>query len=281
MKRDIRLIALDLDGTLFNSKGMITKHTKEMIQKAGQAGITVIISTGRPYIGLPLDDAVELGIKYAITANGAGIYQIPSKKCLFEDAIAPEAGAELLKELYQHKLHLDAFIGGNAYTQSSTRDFITKLTISDSMRTYIRDSRTVVDDLAAYVVEHQLGIQKLTLNFTPDEDGNYTERDNIVTLLANFPHLHYVSGGFHNLEITKKGITKGEALRFLCKHLNIPVEQSMACGDSENDLAIVTASGLGVAMANSEQLLLDHAEFVTLSNDEDGVAYAIEELVQF
>jgi Cof subfamily protein (haloacid dehalogenase superfamily) len=281
MKQDIRLIALDLDGTLFNSKGIITKHTKEMIQKAGQAGITVIISTGRPYIGLPLEDAVELGIKYAITANGAGIYQIPSRKCLFEDSIAPEAGATLLTELYQHNLHLDAFIGGNAYTQSSTRDFINRLTLSDSMRTYIRDSRTVVDDLASYIVAHQLSIQKLTLNFTPDENGNYTVRDNIITLLTQYPELHYVSGGFNNLEITKKGTTKGEGLRFLCNYLNIPIDQSMACGDSENDFAIVTASGLGVAMANAEQLLLDHADFVTLSNDEDGIAYAIEELVKF
>ena len=280
MKQDIRLIALDLDGTLFNSKGIITNRTKEMIQRAGQAGITFIISTGRPYIGLPLDDAIELGIKYAITANGAGIYQIPTRKCLFEDPISPQAGANLLTELYQHHLHLDAFIHGDAYTQASTRDFINNLHISDSMRTYIRDTRTVVEDLASYVVAHQLGIQKLTLNFTPDENGIYTERDNIIDMLTHYPDLHYVSGGFNNLEITKKGTTKAEGLRFLCRHLNIPVEQSMACGDSENDYAIVTASGLGVAMANSEQLLLDHADYVTLSNDEDGIAYAIEELVK-
>lgn len=279
MKKDIRLIALDLDGTLFNSKGMITSHIKEVIQNAGKAGITVIISTGRPYIGLPLKEAAELGINYAITANGAGIYRIPSRECLFEDSIPSAQGAALLSELYQHRLHLDAFINGNAYTQATTRAFIDKLSISESLRTYIRDTRTVVNDLAAYITEQQLGIQKLTLNFIPDEDGTLTERDNIISLLEHYPDLHYVSGGFNNIEITKKGMSKAKGLRFLCQYLNIPIEQSMACGDSENDYDIVMTSGIGVAMANSEQLLLDHADFVTRSNEEDGVAYAIEELV--
>lgn len=282
MKREIRLIALDVDGTLFNSKGIVTTHTKEVLRQVLDAGIAVVISTGRPYIGLPFAAMKELGLCYAITANGAGVYQFPERNCLFEDAIAPQEGAVLLKELYRHNLHVDAFINGDAYTQSSTRSFIDKLQISESLRNYIRDTRVIVDDLGVHVVEKQLGIQKLTLNFTSEADGSFPVRDKVLALIQkNYPKLHVVSGGFHNLEITKAGISKAKGLHFLCQMLDIPVEQSMVCGDSENDYDIVMAAGIGVAMANSEQILLDHADYVTKSNDEDGIAYAIEQLVQF
>lgn len=281
MKKEIRLIALDLDGTLFNSRGSISSHNRETIKKVMDAGIAVVISTGRPYVGLPLDALYELGVKYAITANGSAVYELPDRKCLLEDAISPERSASLLRDIYQHNLHLDAFIQGEAYTQASTRNLIENLHISESLRAYIQNSRTIVEDLAAFVVEKQLGVQKLTLNFPSDKNGNPVGRDEILTLLQKYPDLHSVSGGFQNIEINKNGISKARGLLYLCELLHIPVEKSMACGDSQNDYDIVTASGIGVAMSNSEQILLEAADYISRSNDEDGVAYAIEQLVEF
>ena len=85
-----------------------------------------------------------------------------------------------------------------------------------------------------------------------------------------------MSGGFHNLEDTRCGIAKSKGLKFLCDYLHISMEDTMAVGDSENDLDIVKAAGIGVAMGNAQQLLKDSADFISLSNEEDGVAYAIE-----
>lgn len=280
MTHQIKLIALDLDGTLYTSDGIITPHTKDVLKKAITSGITVIISTGRPYVGLPLDDLTELGIQYAITANGASIYQLPDKKCIYENCLDTAISAELLNKLFKIKLHLDAFIDGDAYTQESTRYLIDELQIPESLRTYIRDTRIVVPDLAEFILKDDKTVQKITLNFVSASDGSCPERNAAIALLKQYSHvIHYVSGGFHNLEFNKKNISKAKGLHFLCKYLNIPIAQTMACGDSENDLDIVTASGLGIAMANAEQFLLDAADFISLSNEEDGVAHAIEKFV--
>lgn len=279
MNDKIKLIALDLDGTLYNTNGQISEKNRETLKHAVDHGITVIISTGRPYVGLPLSDLKEIGIDYAITSNGAGIYRVADKTCLLEDAISPEDGAALLRQLYQYPIHLDAFIDGAAYTQASTRGLIDKLQISESLRTYIRDTRIIVDDLSDFVFSNQLGIQKLTLNFTPDKNGVLTAREDVTALLLQHPEYHYVSGGFRNIEVNKSGVSKAKGLRFLCETLHIPLTQTMACGDSENDYDIVTLAGIGVAMANSEELLLHAADFVSRSNNEDGVAFAIEQLV--
>lgn len=279
MKKEIKLIALDLDGTLYNGNGQISEKNKSVLKRAHDNGITIVISTGRPYIGLPIDEMTEIGMEYAITANGSAVYHVPDKKCLFEDAISPAESAALLRRLYQYTFHLDAFIDGDAYTQASTRPLIDKLQIPESLRSYIKNSRNVVDDLADFVICGKLSIQKLTLNFVPDENGVLTDRAKVAALLDEYRNFHYLCGGFENLEVNKAGISKAKGLRFLCDTLNIPLSQTLACGDSENDYDIVTAAGTGVAMANAQQLLLDAADFVTLSNEEDGVAYAIEKFL--
>lgn len=276
MNQNIQLIALDLDGTLFNSQSRISEKNQTAIRRAVDQGVTVIISTGRPYIGLPVAAMEELGIRYAITANGAAIYRVPEKELLYEDALSCQESVALLQELYQVELHIDAFIHGMGYTQASTTALTEKLDMPESLKNYIRTSRTVVPDLAEYVRSNALSVTKLTMNFAPDEQGLYPERDRAEAILKAHPEITYVSGGFHNLELTKKGISKSKGLAFLCDMLHIPMEATLACGDSENDLDIVKAAGLGVAMGNAQSLLKNAADFITLSNEEDGVAYAIE-----
>ena len=279
MKQEIKLVALDLDGTLYNSNGVISEGNRETLKAIIDRGVTVVISTGRPYVGLPLTDMKEIGIDYAITANGAGVYRIRDRFCLHEDAISTEDSVALLRRLHQLPVHIDAFIDGNAYTQESTRQYIPLLHVPESLRSYIRDTRTVVENLADFVAENSLTIQKLTINFVPDAAGNLTFREKTAALLDQYPQFHYVSGGFRNIEVNKTGVSKAKGLRFLCETLHIPLSQTMACGDSENDFDIVSAAGIGVAMANAEPILLDCADFVSRSNEEDGVAYAIKHFI--
>lgn len=87
-------------------------------------------------------------------------------------------------------------------------------------------------------------------------------------------------GGYQNLEFTKAGVTKGTGLRFLCDYLKIPIEASMACGDSENDLDILNAAGYSVAMENADESIRAICDDVTASNNQDGVGKAIAKLIQ-
>lgn len=275
-----KLIALDLDGTLFTRTGEITPYTREQIRAAADKGIAVVLSTGRPYAGLPLAEAVELGIEYAITANGAAIYHIPDKACLREEGISPELAADILLHLPTKHLHLDAFIHGEAYTQSSSLHIVRHSnTLPESVKNYILTTRRQVEDLAAYVAEQHLTLQKATINFEQETDGTFIGREEVKAYLEGRPEIQLASGGYFNLEFTRTGITKADGLKFLCDFLQIPLEHSMACGDSGNDLDILKAAGLSVAMANAEEEVKAVCDYITASCNEDGVGKAIAKFI--
>lgn len=270
------LIALDLDGTLFSSTGEITPYTREQIRFAADNGIAVVISSGRPYAGLPFAEAKELGIQYAITANGAAIYRIADKECLYEEALSPSLILDIFKNLPTRHVHLDVFIDGDAYTQSSTFPIIRhSLALPESLKIYIFSTRKQVTDLTSYILEQHPVLQKVTMNFEQEADGNFVGRKETNAYLMTRPELNVVCGGYHNLEFTKAGVSKAKGLHFLCDYLGIPIERTMACGDSENDLDILKAAGLSVAMANADASVKSVCDYVTSSCNEDGVGHAI------
>lgn len=276
MKKEIRLVALDMDGTLFNHHSQISETDQAAIKEATEKGVTVVISTGRPYVGLPAGLLQSIGIHYAITSNGGAIYELAEKKCIHASAMSPALICPIIRELQQKEIHMDAFIDGEAYSLSSCQPRIDKLDMPESIRNYIKETRTLTDDLAAYVEEHQLDVQKMTLNFYPLPDGSFQEREAVKELLAAHPEVTFLSGGYHNLEFTKTGTTKGMGLRFLCEYLGIDISQTMACGDTQNDIDILKTAAIGVAMGNAGQEVKDIADFVTLTNEESGVAHALK-----
>lgn len=273
---NIKLIALDLDGTLFTTQGTISSHTIDVLNRAKNAGIEVIISTGRPFCGLPFEQISQTSIRYAITANGAAVYEIAEKNCLFENPMNPEMTIPILNYLLSKDIHMDAFIHGDGFSPSDRLSIAKKLIIPDSLKKYIINTRTRVDDFAGFIQKNRLPIQKMTLNFSALPDGTLKDREDVKKYLLSTGILTVVSGGYHNLEFTKAGVTKGSALTQLAEKLQIPIAQTMAVGDTENDLSILKAAGLGVAMGNAPADIKAAADAVTCSNDEDGVAFAIE-----
>ena len=109
-------------------------------------------------------------------------------------------------------------------------------------------------------------------SFPEGPDGSCSDRSKSIDILNRYPQISYLCGGYNNLEFTLSGTSKGKGLALLCEHLNIPIDQTIACGDSENDLDIMKAAGLGVAMANAPEAIRALADDITLSNDEHGVA---------
>lgn len=279
MKKKISLIALDMDGTLYNNKSQISPTDETAIREAAASGVTVVISTGRPYAGLSAEFLATLGIRYAITSNGAAVYHLPDKKCLFESCMEPELICPLLDELQKKDIHIDAFIDGDGYELAVCRPKIRHLDMPESIQHYIESTRTFVDDLAAFVRERQLSVEKMTLNFYPLPDGTFRHQEEVKALLSAHPEVAFPSGGYHNLEFTKAGTTKGMGLRFLCDHLGISLNETMACGDTQNDIDILKTAAVGVAMANARPDVKQIADFITRSNEESGVAYAIRSFI--
>lgn len=280
MKNQFKLVALDLDGTLFNSQSSISDKNKKAIKAASNAGTTFVIATGRPYSGLPLDDMNELGIKYAITTNGAAVYKVPEKECLLESCMPWEQTADLVDELLALPIHMDLFMDGNAYTPDVCKTAIEHMThLPKELKEYILSTRKLIPDITGLLRREKLPVQKVTMNFPLAEDGSVLYRDKAISILNRYPDVYYLSGGFGNLEFTLKGISKAKGLTFLCDSLNIPIEQTLACGDSENDLDIIKAAELGIAMDNAMDNVKSAADEAAPSNDEDGVAAIIEKWV--
>lgn len=280
IKKNIRLVALDMDGTLFNNKLEITPKTQETIRAAVAAGVHIVISTGRPYIGLPVDSLTELGIRYAITANGSAIYRLPEKECIFSNCMRSETVAPIIRYLQTKDIQYDAFIGGNRYSEEHGQNIIDRLTqMPAATRSYIKTSGILTDNLADFILERELEIQKMTLNFYPLSDGSYKDRSEVWKYLKTNPQVTVLSGGYQNVEFTKAGTTKAMGLRFLADMFHITIKETMAVGDSQNDMDILQAAGIGIAMENAADEVKKIADFVTRSNLKDGVAYAIEKFV--
>lgn len=279
MNKKIHLAAIDIDGTLFNNHSQISEKNQSQIRRCVENGVEIVISTGRPYAGLPVELLASLGVRYAITANGAGIYALPDKRCIYESCMSAEFVCKILPKLQEKEIHLDAFIDGDGYSQHSCAARIDRLDMPESNRAYIKATRTFTDDLAVYIRKNQLAVQKMLVNFYPLPDGTLPHREEVKELLASYPEITFLSGGYHNLEFTKAGTTKGSGLLFLCKYLGISPDETMAIGDTQNDLDILRTAAIGVAMGNASDEVKKASDYVTLSNLEDGVAHALEHFI--
>lgn len=277
--KDIKLVALDLDGTLFDNSSRISERNLAAIRSITDKGIHVVISTGRPFEGIPFDQIKGTGINYAITANGSGIYEIPTGKCLYENAMDEELVTPILNFLLTRDIHMDAFIGGKGYTPVQCVETAQKLTVPSSIKNYIITTRTRLDNILQFIHENQLKVQKMTLNFYPAADGTLIDRETVRKFLVSNPSITTVCGGYNNLEFTRADANKGVGLRKLAEILGVNPDATMAIGDTENDLAIIEAAGIGVAMGNATDAVKARADYVTTTNTKDGVAAAIEHFI--
>ena len=277
--KDIKLVALDLDGTLFDNSSHISERNLTAIRSITDKGIHVVISTGRPFEGIPFDQIKGTGINYAITANGSGIYEISTGKCLYENAMDEELVTPILNFLLTRDIHMDAFIGGKGYTPVQCVETAQKLTVPSSIKNYIITTRTRLDIILQFIHENQLKVQNMTLNFYPAADGTLIDRETVRKFLVSNPSITTVCGGYNNLEFTRADANKGVGLRKLAEILGVNPDATMAIGDTENDLAIIEAAGIGVAMGNATDAVKAKADYVTTSNTEDGVAAAIEHFI--
>ena len=139
--KTIKLIAMDLDGTLFNPEGKITAKTKEELKRVGAMGVHTVISTGRPFNGLPFDQITDTAIEYAITTNGASIYRIKDKECLYDNSMTFETYAPILEYILSREIHIDLYIDGVGFTPVRCRENIGRIDVPESLRKYMIATR--------------------------------------------------------------------------------------------------------------------------------------------
>lgn len=271
----IRLIAFDLDGTVLNEHKRILPETKYILEKAAREGIEIVPATGRPFIGMIEEINHLQGVNYILTSNGAGVYEKESGECIYEQCMPLKDFLPLLERLEKLEVMADSFVRGQGHMNENKKYLISNMVGSEEIKDYIRTSRLCVPSQSEYLRKKGFDVEKLTINFSLAEDGSRIDYDKAWAIVRDYPEFCAVSGGMNNIEVTGKGVSKASGLCALGKKLGIPMEEMMVFGDSGNDLAMIKAAGIGVAMSNGEKEVLEAADFITKSNEENGIAYAI------
>lgn len=275
-----KMIAIDIDGTLFDSQGRISDRTLDAIRDCIQNDIQVVLATGRDYDALPHDRIDGIGIQYVVATNGSGIYELGTRKCIYEEVMGKIDVSEILGYIQGRNLFPYLFIDGKGYAQKSQVEIFERVAWPDHLKNETRERMYLVDDLLDLV--RNSNVQKGAILF-PKEEGSITEGTKwkeTYTFLNEIPDIHAVDGGCENLEFNKSSATKASGLLWLTHFLGMTMKEVVAIGDSENDKEMIEEAGLGIAMANASEELKACADEVTLSNDEDGVAIVLEKFVK-
>ncbi len=269
-----RLIAIDMDGTLLNSKKVLTERSLNTLREAHERGILIVPSTGRMAQGLPEYIKQLSFVRYIITINGGVVWDLQEDVSLYEANIPYERAIEVMEFIQKYDAINDCYCNGEAFMD---RRFIERIDhhIPDSLADVIRRSRKPVDGFVEFMRNKHADVQKIQM-FFHDNDKRLAA---IQELTQTFPDLALACSQTYNIELNAASANKGNALTILCRHLGIDIDQTMAFGDGGNDKAMLLAAGYAVAMENGTDDIKAVADYVTQSNDEDGVARAIEKLI--
>ncbi len=282
MSRQYRgFIGLDLDGTVFDNEKKIPEENRLAIIEAIENGYCVAPVTGRPMCGVPEELMTIPGIEYVIAANSAVIYHVENflnQKWtkIYEDLLEEEKVLEVLEILEDYPVVPDCFVDGKGHMPQKGREMIPKLGLAPAMAQYLLDGREFFPDLKEYVRQETKKVEKITINFYLNEEG-LRKKQEVYERLSQVKDITLVSGAPHNLEVNTLTARKGTGLLKMAQLLGISQEKTMACGDDRNDLDMIQKAAFGVAMENASKAVKAEADFVTLSNEECGVAYAIRE----
>lgn len=271
----VKLIAIDLDGTLLNRKGQIDEPTAKAVKKASRQGTIIVISTGRPIEEVPEELLNGIGVRYVIALNGAAVYKMPGGRCICHRPMPGATAASLIQELMHLEVYPDVFAEHMEYGLGDREEMLDRLSLPSDIRDYIRTHSFFIPDLPSFIRRRNMDILKISVSFLRTRDGAVLDHEEAEEILAEYEDLVVTSGGEQNLEITYRDVTKGTSMELLLEQEKISWEEVMAIGDSRNDLDLIERAGLGIAMSNGAEVLKHHADYVVASNADNGVAEAI------
>lgn len=265
------VLALDLDGTLTDSKKRISERTKESIDKFITAGGTVALASGRPTFGvMPVAKILELDKKggYILSYNGGCFLDCKNNKQLFMRELTHEYLPILEKQAKEFGINLMTYNGDKAYALDIDEQYYM---IEININHFIR---VKADPLTPQIT---FPIIKCLMT----ADGDYLAKVEKEMKKYWEGKLNIVRSEPYFLEVTEVGIDKASTITNMVKKLGKSVDNLICCGDGFNDLSMIQAAGIGVAMANAQEKVRAAADYITKSNDEDGIADVVENLFKW
>ena len=269
MTADKKMIFLDIDGTLMDDNKNVPDYNKSAIKEALEQGHKVIICTGRPlcsakklFPGLGMEGE---GC-YAITYNGSLIYDIYNKKTIFKQTLPIEYVKYIFKKAEEHQVYMQTYSDDEVLCHKDMKE-------GQDYSIRLKIDRNIVPDVFEVLQDEE---PCKTLAIADGYDHKRLEAFREVFKDWAPGKVDIFFSCYEYLEFVPVGISKGAAIRFLAEYLNIPIENTIAVGDAENDIPMIQAAGLGVAMKNATDEIKQHADYITeLDNNEGGVGEVI------
>lgn len=272
----IKCIALDLDRTTLNSDGHVSEGNRRAIEEAIAKGIHVIIASGRAFDTLPEDILSIPGIEYAITSNGAAMYRVPEKKCLYRSLLSPEAVKGIFSWTKEEAVTYEVFIEGKAYGSAEYVEDPEKFGATPAAVAYVKRTRKPVQDIMAFAMEHIHELDCLDIIV-----GSEDVKERLQTVItSNIEDVYVTSSIRQLLEISNREAGKHSGVRFFMEQLGLKAEEIAAFGDADNDVDMLSFVGHGVAVANASDSCKKAAKYITLDHNQDAIAYALKELLK-
>ena len=270
------IIAVDLDGTVLDAEKKVPERTLAALEAAAESGIWVVPATGRILKGMP-EEILKLGwIRYMILANGATVWDRGAESCLYRAEISAETGLEVFRWLDGFPVIYDCYQDNQGWMTASMWENAEAYAPSPFYLQHIRTLRRPVPDLKEHIRRSGTSLQKIQAFCRTTE----TQRELIGRTAERFPQLAVSTSVARNVEINDGRANKGAALTALAERLGIPMGKVAAFGDGTNDLSMIRAAGMGVAMGNAAEEVKAAADRVTAGNGEDGVGIAVETLTK-
>lgn len=258
-----RLIGLDVDGTLLNDHHEVTPRVRNAVRAAAEQGIEIVLCTGRGSTST-LSVMEKLGLQGTmITHNGASVVDSGTREILYSTAISPEHASRYASYCRERSIHFDMNTAFDLFVEGlseQTENMYRRLMARPILR---HEHEGFPDNMV-----------KMSIY------GPKQTMDEVEAEWKDWDHeLQAVRSGDHFIDVQHLHATKGNALEMLASLRGIPREQVLAIGNYYNDISMISYAGWGVAMDNSPQEVKAEADEVTVSNNEDGVAFVLEQRV--
>lgn len=261
-----QILVLDLDGTLTNSKKELTEPTRKALIEIQEAGKTIVLASGRPINGVaPLAEKLKLSKYggYMLSFNGARITQCSTGEIIYNKTLPCEVIQPVYDIIKEYKgVDLITYDGNSIYSGLDTNEYTEKESFINSMEILHKEN---------FVESLSFPVNKLLVPGEPE-----ILQEIMPVLQKRFHKLLsiYLSEPFF-LEIMPQNIDKAHSLQKLLNSIGLTADSMICCGDGFNDISMIEYAGLGVAMENAQPIVKESADFITKSNDEDGIIHVI------
>jgi Cof subfamily protein (haloacid dehalogenase superfamily) len=262
-----KMLVLDMDDTLLTDEHKVSEENREMIFKAQELGVCVILASGRPtpsMIEYAKDLQMDVNNSFMISYNGAVITDLKENKVIFEQTLSQEQIYELYDYSVKSKTHIITYIDGKVVSETDSEYIDIEVNITGLEHNKVLDFKKEVNTAA---------VKCILL-----EEPSYLKEVEKDLKLA-MPHLSISMSKPFFLEVAQKGIDKGASIKFLAEKLNILQSEIIAVGNAGNDLAMIEYAGLGVWVDNVDPELRDKANVIVASNNDHGVAEVVRRFI--